>query len=56
MRGLHDFEERHLRRDRSGRQSPGIVSKAPAALAAGLGKAKKGCGMLPPSKDEYFPM
>ena len=37
MRGLHDFKEWHLRHDRSGRQSPGIVSKAPAAIAAGLG-------------------
>ena len=39
------------RHDRSGRQSPGIVSKAPAAIAAGFGKSEKGCGMVPSTRE-----
>ncbi len=47
MSRLWDFEERHLRCDRSGRKRLGIVSRSPAAIAAGVENPEKGCGMMP---------
>ncbi|MBF2761087.1 MAG: hypothetical protein ISN28_12650 [Ectothiorhodospiraceae bacterium AqS1] len=43
----HDFEEGHLRCDRSGRERIGIVSRDAAAIATGFGNTENGFGMMP---------